>query len=698
VDFDQGLYNAIKRLREALGDTAETPRFIETLPKRGYRFIGVLDGKGVDLPPLDMHSAAETINSDAGDGRQTPVDIRLQTPALAAAGDASSPPIQKPTKRLASIWWGLAFVTAVLALLLGISYLQRKTQEAPSIRAEVSPQSEQRFGSFGLTNAGFAISPDGTKLVYGATQKGVSSLWVRKLDQVAAERLPDTDDGKFPFWSPDGTKIGFFARGKLRTLLLTSTAGLTICDAPDGRGGTWNRNGVIVFSPNIREPLYRVTDSGGTPEQLTALEDPHRVFSHRWPFFLPDGEHFLLMEVLSTSTSVMPSANGIGEGFIRVGSLSTRTTAVLLPVLSPAEFANGHVLYTRSDNVLVAQRFDPENLRLKGDPVPIAQNVLRIPNLFRTFFSVSKDGILMYAAGLETATPQSLVLRDRKGKKLAELAQGELIGSPRFSPDGQHILFDFRSAGNREIWVFDLQSRSKTQLTFSRDGANNSDAVWSPNGRQIAFAHYAPGKYSIHLQNTDGSGFEQTVTENDLLPLWPKDWSSNERFLIVTAGNFFVYDTIQVIDLKGDKKPFSVPSMGQSLARNGRLSPDGQWISYLALSPANVSQVFVGSFQTAGRRWQVSTDGGLSPAWRGDGRELYYLAPPDNSLIALELRKDGSDLEFGKPQKLFQLMTPYYGFPYDVSRDGQRFVSVEINSSPAPLILVTNWTLALQPK
>src|SRR5579863_531556 len=652
-------------------------------------------------PPTLDALVKTCLAKDPDDRWQSAHDVKVQLRWLASStATAGASEDTKQNVRSVRVAWALAAVASVLAVLFAIGYVGKKPPEARSIRAEINPRSEQQFGEFGPTYNGFALSPDGTRLVYSVTLKGTSALWLRNLDQETSQQLPGTEDGSFPFWSPDGQKVGFFGRSKLKTLTLGSNSSLEICDAPGGRGGAWNRNGVIVFTPNINQPLFAVSDSGGVPHAVTEL-DHTRLYSHRWPYFLPDGEHFLFLAVVNSSLT--GSATDTGQGSIQVGSLSRKESKELLTMLSPAEFAAGYLLYARPDNVLVAQAFDPDRLQLKGDPIPIAQSVLRMPTLFRTFFSVSQAGALTYSAGSDAFRPpaQSLIVTDRKGNKLTTVAEEVMLGTPRFSPDGKRILFtnSNNTSIGHNLWVYDVARGTKTPVTAGDKVTSNSDAVWSLDGRRIAFTQYGPGKYAIHVKNADGSGPEQTVMDDDIIPIWPRDWSSDQKHLALVTGTSFLYNRVEFLDMQGGPaKPFVAPSISPAEGnRNPRFSPDGKWVAYSS-NESGQAQIMVTSFSGTQGRWQVSTEGGASPAWRGDGGELFYIGPsPDSWFISVEVAKQGNGLSFGKPQKLFQMPVASGGSPYDVSRDGNKFAIVSAgNRPPAPIILVTNWTSELK--
>jgi eukaryotic-like serine/threonine-protein kinase len=596
--------------------------------------------------------------------------------------------------------WAMAGFATLAAAALAFAFASRAPQQTPiSIRAEINPHGEQEYGVFGPTNNGFALSPDAQHIVFSAEHKGISALYLRRLDSVASEQLPGTEDGSFPFWSSDSHSIGFFAAGKLKKFELGATTTVTICDAPSGRGGAWSPSGVIVFTPDINQPLYRIPATGGVATPLTKLDKSHDEYSNRWPQFLPDGDHFIYLSVTPLTSPFLSTAAGGEKDSLRVASLDNQESKTLRLIAGQAQYASGYLLYGGMDDTLVAQRFDPAKLQFKGDPLPVVQEVLRYPTLFRRFFSVSDNGLLAY---IQTDPQQArpFVLLDRSGKNIATLATDLAVAQPRFSPDGKRIAFDVTAQSSREVWTYDISRAVKNRLTFSKDGFLSSDPVWSPDGRQLAFGVYRPGIYSVHRTNSDGSGGDAVILPNDIIPKWPSDWSADGKYLSLTVGSSLMYTGVLIAPLSGSPAPFSPPSLnaGTSINRDAHFSPDSKWISYTSLDSGK-SEIYVTPFPSSGGKYQVSTEGGYSSAWRADGKEIFYIGlPPENWLTVASVTRKGESLEFGKPQKLFQTQ-PVIHYPFDVSPDGQKFVFVNAGDAPpAPIVLVTNWTATLKPK
>jgi eukaryotic-like serine/threonine-protein kinase len=657
--------------------------------------------------PVGLDRVVKTCLAKDPDERfQSVHDVKLQLKWLAegaangngVAGASTATGVGALPSSSTRLPWTVAGVAALIAALLGAHAVLRKPAPQRSIRAEINTGSELQFSTFGPTNGGFAVSPDSSRIVYSASQQGVTALYLRSFDSVAAQKLPGTEDGNFPFWSPDSRTIGFFAAGKLKKLQLGAGAPIVICDAPSGRGGAWNREGVIVFAPDINEPLFRVPDSGGVPVAITTLDKSQNEYSNRWPQFLPDQRHFLFLSVTPQVSLTGPLVPGTEKDSIRVGELGSKEIKTLRMAGSQAEYASGYLLFGRLDNVLVAQRFNLAKLELEGEPLPVAENVLRLPTLFHMFFSTSPDGVLTYSQTMANV-PEQLSLYDRSGKLLAPLAAGSAVEELRFSPDGKRIAFN-TAAQTSDIWIYDLARSFKTRLTFGKDGVQGSDAVWSPDGKRIAYASYRPAQYAVRITNADGSGTDEVLVAPDIIPKWPNDWSHDGKYVALTEGVSLMYGHAVFVPLGGDKAPFSPASLQgeNSVNRESRFAPDSKWFSYTS-TDSGQSEVYVTSFPNEGAKIQVSTEGGYSAAWRADGKELFFLsAPPENWLMAVSVSEKGGSIEFGKPQRLFQTR-PANRNPFDVSPDGQRFAIVSASDArPSPIVLVTNWTATLKPE
>ncbi|MGH2567608.1 MAG: hypothetical protein ACRDGA_04665, partial [Bacteroidota bacterium] len=487
---------------------------------------------------------------------------------------------------------------------------------------------------------------------------------------------------------PDSRFIGFFAGGKLKKIEATGGPAQTICDAPVGRGGTWNRDGVIVMTTNINTTLFRVSAAGGAPTSITKLDTARRETTHRWPHFLPNGRHFLY--VARTSFA------GGGEGdWIYVSSLdSTEKSRILLNASSNMAYAGKHLLFMREQS-LMAQPFDADRLELTGDAFPVAEQVQFDPGFTKAVFSVSENGILAYQVGAASGGRQ-LVWFDRTGKKLGTVGTPREYNSPRLSPDGKRLVVDLFDPQSRniDVWLCEIARDVWTRFTF--DPAVDRDPLWSPDGGRIVFGSNRTGRYHLYQRASSGAGSEEILLEsND--DKRATSWSLDNKFLAYTTlGNPKTLADMWVLPLnvqkaESDRKQilFLQTEFVETL---GAFSPDGKWIAYQS-NESGKSQVYVRPFPGPGGKYQISTTGGTRAKWRKDGKELFYLSD-DNKLMAAEVKPAGTTFEVVQVRPLFTTSPFLGGGVYDVTADGQRFL---VNTTGAgeelssPITLVVNW-------
>ncbi len=591
-------------------------------------------------------------------------------------------------KRPPASWAWLAGVAgvALLAALVSRSYPWQAAAPAPTVRFDVYAPAQAAFNFDSSAPAPPAISPDGRTLVFGVRDAGGKSLlWVRPLDGFEAHPLPGTDGATYPFWSPDSRLIAFFAEGKLKKVAAVGGPIQTLGEARSGRGGSWSPEGVIVFAPADEGPLHRIVASGGVSSPVTRIDPPVPYLSHRWPQFLPDGDHFLYLV-----------AGGVPQptSELRVGSLRSLETKLLLAEASNTAYVAGRLLYVRDGN-LITQLFDPSSREVSGEPVPLAENVHRHRHRRSASFAVS-DLALAYQP--DTAPSRSrLAWFDRKGRELESPGAPGDYGGLRLSPDGERCALEVRDrrTGTIDVWILDLRRGIASRLTS--DGEINDCPSWAPDGGSVIYTSNRKGHWDLYRRALT-SGVEELVWESDV-DKEPTDWSADDRFIVFNQGSLQSknrHDIWFLTRATGRAAPFLETPFNE---REGRLSPDGRWIAY-ASDESGVFEVYVSAFPQWGSKRQVSASGGSQPVWRRDGKELLFVGA-DNRLMAVETRLGGG-LDVGAPKALFdsRLAASSTDIPlFDASSDGTRFLlSLRDEEGRSPSMhVVLNWKAALRP-
>jgi eukaryotic-like serine/threonine-protein kinase len=587
------------------------------------------------------------------------------------------------------IAWVVAGLSALAAVLLFVSPRRAAAPGRP-LRLSLLPPETAAFNFSSSSPAPIAVSPDGSRVVFGVRDAaGQDLLWVRPLNGVSAEALPGTEGATYPFWSPDGRSIGFFADGKLRRIEASGGPAETLCDAPNGRGGTWNDQGVILFAPDDGGPLFRVSASGGTPAPVTPVDASKPSATHRWPQFLPDGRHFLF---LGWTTAGGPSE---GDG-ISVGSLDGKAPHLLVRDISNALYASsGFLLYVR-EGTLIANAFDAASLQLRGPPVPLVEQISYHPYRRMGIFSVSNTGILVYQAGAMLEESQ-LLWFDRAGARSASPGPPGHYSGIRLAPDGRRCAVEIVDprTGAIDIWIEDLARGVLTRLTAGE--RINDSPVWSPDGGQIVFAANKAGHSDLFRKTANGSGNDEPVlvSGDDKAPT---DWSPDGRLIVFDRVGPGKRDRREVWILS---MPNGQPSPILQTAFNewgGRFSPDGRWLAYCSDNSGR-SEVYVRAFPERGDGWRVSVNGGSQPVWRRDGQELFYVSA-DQRLMAVRT-KDVSSLEPSAIENLFGIRMRSSASDialYDVSADGRRFLvnSATEPQAPSPVTVVVDWPALLR--
>jgi serine/threonine protein kinase len=621
-------------------------------------------------------------------------DVKLQLQLLAESPAPSPLTIRSPKKANGS-WISWTAVTAALAIAIAegfwISSLRTHlARKSRPVQSALLPGDGFSFQSL----SHLALSPDGRKLaVIGLDAHGQRSLWVRDLGSLSTQQFADTENAIYPFWSPDGRYIAFFADRKLKKVDSAGGPTQVIADASNGRGGTWSSDSIIVFAPETGTSLFRVSAAGGQATEVSKLDRSTGFNSYRFPQFLPDGRHFIFLARGNPDT-------------IKVGSLDGSEPKNLL-LGSNAAYTAGYLLFMRQ-NSLMAQRFDADRLQLEGDPVLVAASVAYDMLNHRGCFTVAADALIY-----QTGTGYSgaiLKIADRAGKEHATIfaaaSPTEIPLQARFSPDGERIAahtFDPTRGGNggNDIWIDEPARNLRTRFTF--DNSIHFSPVWSPDGSQIVFNSNQKGHFDLYIKPSNLSQPEQPLLAGEV-DKNPEDWSRDGKFLIystytrsvsLATGILGGLGDLWVLPFTGDRKPFVFLSGSGAQLGNGRFSPDGRWVAYQS-NASGSNQIYITSFPDHHGVWQVSNEGGTEPVWGAGGKELFFLSHGKVYVSQISF-------EQGAPQPgipTLAVETP--GFAnvegrFDVSRDGKKFLFISDleTTSTHPLTLFTNWTSAV---
>ena len=637
-------------------------------------------------PPALDHAVKKCLAKAPDDRWQSASDLASELKWIGEGGSsvATSLPASgrlRKRERFAWVAVGMGIMTAVIVSFAGV-YFSRPAAPAYSTHAFIPAPEKTSFVFVGEAGGSPVLSQDGKNLAFMAAETGgASRIYVRPLGSVEARPLPGTENAFAPFWSPDGRKLGFFADGKLRVIDIQDGAPVSVADAPGGRGGSWSPDGTIVFAPDTRSSLYRVPASGGAAVAVTRLDESKHT-SHRWPWFLPDGKHFLYLAINNQAPY------GENDG-IYFASLNGKENIRLRAAFTSPQYAAGFLLYVR-EGELVGQAFDPSSGKLQEEEQQVASGVTEDGFIRRSAFSVSANGLLAYSGGAHAQT--QLAWYDRAGKQLGNVGErfGDLVsfGSQlRLSPAGDRAALGIRGSTN-DIWVMDVRRGALTRLTSGPLG--NLYPVWSPDGKWVAYASTSKNGPSVVIARSPAAGGPEETLLSAPDGIVPQDWSADGKYLLYLKGAIPTHTEIWALPLVGDGKPFQVVSSGAYSSSNARLSPDMRWVAYNSDASGRV-EVYIVPFHGGGK-WQVSLSGGTGPIWRNDGKELFFHSL-SWMVTAVPVGVEGGQLKLGEPRALFRTVTP----AYDVAPGGQKFLSISVGDQGSkPITLVTNWTAELK--
>jgi serine/threonine protein kinase/Tol biopolymer transport system component len=647
------------------------------------------------IPPALDHAIRRCLTKELEKRWQSTGDLarELEWAAESGAQAGLSAPISARSKRRERLAWTLTLVTAFIAGGLAFVHFNKPSLQTPVLRSMILPPEGGTFVFNGPIGGAF-VSPDGSSIAFIARVGKAVQLWVRPLDSFAARALPGTEDTSFAFWSPDSRNLAFFAQGKLKRISVAGGPPQVLCDADSSRGGSWGRRDVIIFA-RVSGEIQRIPASGGTPQRVTTLDVNRHEGTHRWPYFLPDGNHFLYMAALLGPVNE--------DNVFYLGSLDGKGSRILFHGSSPIAYAMGHVLYL-ADNVLMARPFDPVKLDFTGEALPIAEGVQSDFLFSNGIFSVSENGALLYQQG-KGSSVHSLLLFDRKGTQLGSLGESSPSSTPRFSPNGKNLVYDLisTSSGKVELWMMDIGSGNRTRLSSDPLNLVSHSTVWSPDGTRLAYSSAKTGNRAIYIKAVNQITQEEERWEaKDDTFVGAGDWTPDGKFLILTERPIRTGEQrVSLLSVAGKDGAVPLLEVKGANVDSGQVSPDGRWIAYRS-DESGKNEIYITSFPKPIGKLQVSIAGGVTPRWRHDGKELYYLAP-DRKLMAVELKETSGSLQVASTQPLFEMfqtmfLTAAGVNQYDVTKDGSRFVvdSAITDESSAPLNLVMNWTAELK--
>jgi len=644
----------------------------------------------LDVLPASVRPIVERcLRKDVKKRWQAIGDVRI------AMEEAGTEVPQRPEAHAPKLAWAVAAVFAVAALVVSFLHFREATPPQLTLRYTIAAPENSRVHSF-------AISPDGRYVAIAAAVQGKRQrLWLRALDTLQAQELPGTEDAAYPFWSPNSRFIGFFAQGKLKKIAASGGLVQSLCDAANGRGGSWSTmagsgEDVIVFSPGggNQVAIQQVPAAGGVPTDVSTTKGNYFL-----PIFLPGGRHFLYLV----------SGTNLPKGDIYLGSLDRNENRRVLADVSQVVFApsaagnsTGHLLFVRQ-NTLMAQPFDARRAQTSGNAVPIAENVSVPQGGPFTPMRVSENSVLVYWTGGAEAVMNEIVWFDRTGKRLGSVGAPGSLSMPSISPDEKAVAFmRITSSSTSDLWLWDLVRGTETRLTSN--ASHNVGPSWAPRGNRIVFrSDRGGGVGDLYQVSASGSSQAELLLATPLGKV-DSEWSRDGRFIVYSESDPKTKFDVWVLPVGDDAPAGRKPIAFLQTEFNelqGQMSPDGHWMAYVS-DESGSQEVYVRQFPAAEGKWRISTAGGIQPRWRRDSRELFFVSPDGkmNAVTVKAVTGTKPSFEASAPRPLFDshIVDIPVAFEYDVTADGNRFLVTTKNAVgyALPLNVVVNWNAGLK--
>ncbi|MEJ2085619.1 MAG: protein kinase [Acidobacteriota bacterium] len=574
--------------------------------------------------------------------------------------------------------WALA---ALLAIALGLT-LWRLWPDEQVLKANIPPPDGTVF-HLSLFDPGPAVvSPDGLKIAFSARNAdGVTQLYVRELASIQAHAISDSDGAQYPFWSPDSEWVAFFTKedNKLKKVKGAGGTPLPLSDSVDGKGGSWSKQGVIIFAPGPFDPIHRVPAAGGPSTPITVL-DSENFNSHRQPRFLSDGNRFIFVA----------RGENTAKSKLMLASLDDpKTLHEVADQSTQGEVVDGRMFFVR-DSTLLSQPFDEDAGRLVEEPVPLGEGIIADASASIAMFSVSPSGYLTYHTG-EAETGVSMQWFDRAGGRLGTLGDVAGYRLVSISPDNQFVAATVMDAdeGNYDIWLLEVERNVRSRFTFS--AKEDTDPVWMPDSSAVIFGSDRNDQPGIYRKAIGGSDEVELLFETETFAT-PTGVSADGKLVFyMLEGEDTTWD-IWTLELS-DPPEAKLFLQTEFLEGGAQLSPDGRWVAYYS-NESGQFEVYIKPFPGPGRRWQVATETGAYFYWASGGNEIVYQSTEDGSLLSAQVTPQEGGLRVSRPELLFSIDPGEAGGPrFAVSADGQRILTIPLETTQSNnlLNLVVNW-------